>query len=105
MVVAAGAVLLNLALKLFWLVGSDTFELKASARLLSVQLRSILLLRCALLLLGGVVLPLCSPRASLTAVEFVVALSGEVLGRYLFFVSVVPKNMAASYLSGGKVAA
>ena len=28
------------------------------------------------------------------------ALAGELLGRYLFFVSVVPKNMAASFFSG-----
>jgi hypothetical protein len=30
---------------------------------------------------------------------------GEFVGRYLFFVSVVPKNMAASYLTAGKAAA
>jgi DMSO reductase anchor subunit len=103
-VAAASGLLLNLALKLFWLVSSETFELKATARLLSVQLRSLLLFRCVLLLLGGVVLPLYSASASATAVAFVLALFGEIAGRYLFFVSVVPKNMAASFLSAGKVA-
>jgi len=34
-----------------------------------------------------------------------VALSGEILGRYLFFVSVVPKNMAAPYVVAGSMAA
>ena len=40
------------------------------------------------------------PAAALAA-----ALAGEILGRYLFFVSVVPKNMAASYVASGKAAA
>jgi hypothetical protein len=38
-------------------------------------------------------------------ISLLIALAGEVLGRYVFFVSVVPKNMAASYLSAGKAAA
>lgn len=104
-VVAAGAVLLNTALKLLWLVSADAFELKASGRLLSAQLRSLLLLRCLLLLLGGIVLPLYSPIWIGTAAAFVLAFSAEILGRYLFFVSVVPKNMAASYLTARKAAA
>jgi len=33
------------------------------------------------------------------------ALAGEILGRYLFYVGVVPKNMAASYVASGKEAA
>jgi hypothetical protein len=32
------------------------------------------------------------------AAALLVALSGEIVGRYLFFVSVVPKHMAAPYL-------
>jgi hypothetical protein len=32
-------------------------------------------------------------------VSLVAALGMEILGRYLFFVSVVPKNIAASYLN------
>jgi hypothetical protein len=34
-----------------------------------------------------------------------VVFCSELIGRYLFFVSVVPKNMAASYLTAGKAAA
>ena len=56
-VAAAGAQLLNLALKFLWLVSSDTFELKATARLLSMKLRSLMMVRSALLVLGGIVLP------------------------------------------------
>jgi hypothetical protein len=96
---------LNLAVKFLWLVNSDVFELKASARLLSAQLRSLLLLRCALLVLGGIVLPLQAQGAVSLAFALAMAFSGEILGRFLFFVSVVPKNMAASYLSGQKAAA
>ena len=33
------------------------------------------------------------------------ALAGEILGRYLFFVSVVPRQMAAAYLPAAREAA
>jgi DMSO reductase anchor subunit len=103
-IIAAGLQLLNLAIKFFWLVSSDVFELKASARLLS-QLRSLLLLRSALLIFGGIILPLQSHGVVGLAGALALAFSGEILGRYLFFVSVVPKNMAASYLGSRKAAA
>jgi formate dehydrogenase iron-sulfur subunit len=102
---AASLQLLNIAAKFLWLVSSDIFELKASARLLALQLRALLFTRCALLALGGVVLPLRSQSATGLGIAFAATLCGEILGRYLFFVSVVPKNMASSYLSGQRVAA
>jgi len=102
---AAGLQLLNLAIKFFWLVGSDTVELKASARLLCTQLRSLLLVRTALLIVGGIILPLQSRSLAGLDAALALAFSGEILGRYLFFVSVVPKNMAASYLGSHKAAA
>jgi formate dehydrogenase iron-sulfur subunit len=104
-VAAAGLQLLNLTVKFLWLVSSNTFELKASARLLSAQLRSLLLLRSALLVVGGIILPLQSRSALGLAAALAAAFCGEILGRYLFFVSVVPKNMAASYLGSQKAAA
>lgn len=103
-IVAASLQLLNLGLKFLWLVSSDTFELKASARLLSTQLRWLLIVRSGLLVLGGIVLPLYSPGVAFLAVGLAAAFLGEVVGRYLFFVGVVPKNMAAAYLSGRKAA-
>jgi DMSO reductase anchor subunit len=104
--VTAGAVqLLNLAVRFFWMTASDSFELQASARLLSTVLAYPFLTRGALLLLGGIVLPLLWPTTFGTYTSLTLALGGETLGRYLFFVSVVPKNMAASYLSAGKAAA
>ena len=104
-VAAAGAQLLNLVVRFFWMTASDSFELQASARLLSTVLGRPFLARGALLLLGGIVLPLLWPTAYGTYTSFALALAGEILGRYLFFVSVVPKNMAASYLSSGQAAA
>jgi DMSO reductase anchor subunit/ferredoxin len=104
-VIAASAQLLNLAAKFLWLTRSDTFELQASARLLSTTLAACLLLRVALLIAGGIVLPML-PAGRVTAlVALSAALAGEIAGRYLFFVGVVPKNMAATYLKAGSEAA
>ena len=97
--------MLNKAGKFFWLTASDSFELQASARLLSTTLASPFLGSGALLCLGGIILPLFVPTRAGACVSLLIALIGQVLGRYVFFVSVVPKNMAASYLSAGKAAA
>jgi DMSO reductase anchor subunit len=104
-VAAAGLQLLNLAIKFLWLVSSEVFELKASARLLSTQLRSLLLLRSALLIVGGMILPLESRGIGSLTSALALAFCGEILGRYLFFVTVVPKNMAAAYLGSHKAGA
>jgi DMSO reductase anchor subunit/Fe-S-cluster-containing dehydrogenase component len=105
-VVAATAQLYNLIAKFLGLVRSDVFELHASGRLLSKVLGPALQLRAILLVVGGVILPLLLPAHVVPAwVALAAALAGEILGRYLFFVSVVPKNIAATYLTvGGKAA-
>ena len=108
-VAGAGAQLLNHGLRFLWLIRSDEFELQGSARLLSADLQNLFLARFALLMAGGVVLPL----AGLHAPALALALAGELFGRYLFFVSVVPRNMAAGFFESaslpvapsGKVAA
>jgi Fe-S-cluster-containing dehydrogenase component/DMSO reductase anchor subunit len=81
------------------LIGSDTVELRGTARLLSTVLAPTLVLRGALLVIGGIVIPLVSRDAFgwLAALGF--ALTGEIAGRYLFFVSVVPRHMTAAYLA------
>lgn len=100
-VAAASAQLLNNALRFLRLNASDSFERHSSARLLSTVLSSRFLCRGALLIAGGIVLPLLSSSHLGLAAAFAAALGGEILGRYLFYVSVVPKNIAASYVASG----
>jgi formate dehydrogenase iron-sulfur subunit len=105
--VAAGAAaqLLSQVLKFFWLSRSDQLELRASALLLSGRLKNAFLLRLAVLIAAGVVLPLTAHSRPTLAAALALALLGEWLGRWLFFVSVVPKNMAAAFTSPRKAAA
>ncbi len=93
--VAAGAQLLNQLLKLLRLMRSDVFEMRASARLLVNDFSTLFLVRLALLVIGGIVLPL----AGYEQFALLPALGGELASRYLFFVSVVPRNMAASFIA------
>ena len=103
-IAAATAQLLNQAIKFLWMTASDCFELQASTRLLSTVLASSFLVRCGLLIAGAIVVPLLSDRPVALLAGFATALAGEIIGRYLFFVSVVPKNMAASYIAAREAA-
>jgi len=94
----AGGELVALALQFFRLSASDAVELQATARLLATTLASRLVARGVLLALGAIALPLFTSVPAALWVAFALALGGEVLGRYLFFVSAVPKHMAAPYL-------
>ena len=94
-----------LALRFLRLTASDRIELRGTARLLSTVLASRVVLRGVLLAFGGIVLPLVAagPESPVSAGMFAIgalllAFAGELLGRYLFFVSVVPTHMAAPYL-------
>jgi formate dehydrogenase iron-sulfur subunit len=101
----AGAQLLLVALRFVRLVATDSIELKGTARLLSTTLQPLFLARALLLGAGGVVLPLVAFPSALPWIAFVLALTGEIIGRYLFFVSVVPTHMATPYLDIGSEAA
>jgi formate dehydrogenase iron-sulfur subunit len=113
----AGVQFLLLALKFFRCVASDSLELRGTARLLSTVLVRHVLARGVLLALGGIVLPLMAHGPAeaglyglgLSAGPFLaalaLALAGEILGRYLFFVSVVPQHLAAPYLAAASEAA
>jgi Fe-S-cluster-containing dehydrogenase component/DMSO reductase anchor subunit len=91
---AGGATqLITQTLKFFWLSRSEQFELRASALLLAGRLRQLFLIRLAILVVAGLVLPLIGPLAW----SFPLAIASEFLGRWLFFVSVVPKNTAAAF--------
>jgi DMSO reductase anchor subunit len=94
----AGSQLVVLALKFFRLSGADTVELQASSRLLATTLRRPFVARGVLLALGGIAMPLYTSNAAVLWAAALLAIAGEILGRYLFFVSAVPKHPAAPYL-------
>ena len=63
-----------------------------------LEFASHLLVRGVLLALGAIALPLYSSSAPALWVAFAATLASETLGRYLFFVSAVPRHMTAPYL-------
>jgi DMSO reductase anchor subunit/ferredoxin len=108
MAVAQAAVF---ALRFLRAVASDSLELKGTARLLSTVLASRLLLRGLLLATGAIALPLFAtglpdaPGQFVMFLALALALAAEILERYLFFVSVVPKHLAAPYIASASEAA
>jgi Fe-S-cluster-containing dehydrogenase component/DMSO reductase anchor subunit len=92
-ILATVAQLGNQLAKLRLLRASAIHELNASARLFRTHLRKRLAARVTLSALAVAALAI-SPAAA-----FCLALAAELLGRHLFFVSVVPKRMAAAYLA------
>ena len=96
--VAATFCAVSLAVKILRLRFATRHELFASWQLLSSVLLNKLLLRTALLV-TGVSLSLGGDALAVRALGFLVLLASEFLGRYLFFVSVVPSNIASGYLA------
>lgn len=80
--------------RLLSLVRSREHEKQATARLLCGPLSRLFLLRLGLLAAGAMGLP----AAGFPVAGFAAAFVASLLGRYLFFVSVVPKNMAMPFL-------
>jgi DMSO reductase anchor subunit len=109
------AQLLLVSVRFLRLIASDSLELRGTARLLSTVLRPAFVTRLGLVVLGAIVLPLLATQAGgpewlvgvrpVFGAALLVALSGEIVGRYLFFVSVVPMHMTAPYVAGTKEAA
>jgi DMSO reductase iron-sulfur subunit len=103
--IAGGAAqLLTQSLKFLWMSRSEGFELRASALLLSSRLQKAFVARLAVLVLAGIVLPLETHSTTTAAAALLLGLAGEWLGRWLFFVSVVPKSIAAAFTSVGRAA-
>jgi DMSO reductase anchor subunit len=97
-VTLAGFIALVLGgVKFIWLLRSETHELRGTARLLSTVLAMRLLLRFILLGAGLLLLPYADSPSMAFALALLIA-AGEFLGRFLFFVSVVPTNIASEYL-------
>jgi formate dehydrogenase iron-sulfur subunit len=101
----AGAQLVLVALCFVRLIAGGSIELQGTARLLSTTLKPHFIARGILLAVGGIAVPLLATGAASWWGALLVALAAEILGRYLFFVSVVPKHMAAPYLALGSEAA
>jgi DMSO reductase anchor subunit len=107
----AGAQATVFALRFFRSVASDSLELKGTARLLSTVLAGRLVLRGILLAIGAIALPLLAtgladaPGRVLMLGALLVTLAAELIERYLFFVSVVPKHLAAPYIASASEAA
>lgn len=97
------AIMLTAAAKFFRLHRSRRHELRATARLLSTVLAAHLFWRAALMAAALAVAFSSAGRGSAIA-ALLLAAGSELLGRYLFFVSVVPTNMAAGYLAAQEAA-
>jgi Fe-S-cluster-containing dehydrogenase component/DMSO reductase anchor subunit len=118
--VMAAAQLVLFAVRFLVCITSDNLALRGTARLLSSVLRYRLIVRAVTLLLGAVVLPLLviptlttlqpiepllTPAGLALAAALLCAIGSEILGRYLFFVSVVPQHQAMPYVGFGSEAA
>jgi hypothetical protein len=88
----------SLLSKLAWLSKSSAHELYGSWQLHKMPLQGRLAARIMLLLSGVFIICVASSEwLRLSATMFI--LSGEFIGRYLFFVSVVPSDIASGYLA------
>ena len=85
-------------LKMIWFAQSDVHELRGAFRLLFTVLGHRLSLRFLLLSAGLLLLPFAHTEWS-TAPIALMLIAGEFISRYLFFVSVVPTNIATEYLA------
>jgi DMSO reductase anchor subunit len=94
---AAGGQFVVLALK-FFNMNAGTIEAKASSMLLTTTFRRLFITRGVLLALGAIALPLFTSQPAVLWLALLMALTAETIGRYLFFVSAVPKHLVAPYL-------
>jgi formate dehydrogenase iron-sulfur subunit len=117
-VLLSGGQLLLQVIRFFRCSASDSLALRGTARLLSTVLSRHVIARAVLLVLGGIVIPIVTGWDPAEAARYVpgpadagrygallCALASELLGRYLFFVSVVPTHLAAPYLEAAREAA
>lgn len=96
--VAAVLSLVILACKLIRLRRSQQHELRGSWQLLTDAVSGHLLARVALMCAGVALLARADELWARVAIA-VVMMASEAIGRYLFFVTVVPSNIASGYLA------
>jgi formate dehydrogenase iron-sulfur subunit len=95
---AFGFALITTGLKLARLARSSVHELHGSWQLLTVVSSNLFLIRCLLPSIGLALLPL-EAAAWIRIAIAALMIAGEFIGRYLFFVTVVPTNIASGYLA------
>jgi len=95
---AALAITMQQAIKFVWLWRSPVFELRASAELLRYRFPRLFALRIYAPPALAIALLLLHQHLWIRFACIATAITFEIAGRYLFFVTVVPKNMAAPYL-------
>lgn len=83
--------------KLYWFARSSTHQLYGTWQLLSTTLSSKVILRFGLVI-GGLWLFGMGNDVLTRTGALLLIFAGEFIGRYLFFVSVVPTNMASGFL-------
>lgn len=112
----AGAMQLSVLLaKLFYLRDNQSDELYGSTFLLIRRFKNIFLARLGFLVLGSFIFPFAlfhrldlghlvpGKLITFALISFLFSFAGEIIGRFLFFVTVVPKNIPGSFFadSGG----
>jgi DMSO reductase anchor subunit len=96
--IAAGiATIVALGIKILWLARSAAHERRGTYILLFTVLSNLLMFRILLLSAGLLLVPFAQTRWTALPVALLL-IGGEFISRYLFFVSVVPSNIATEYL-------
>ena len=99
LVIASALMVLTVSgLKTTWCALSPVHELHSTWQLLSTTLSKHFIVRF-LLLAAGVLLLDATEQQWAHIVGALVVITGEFVGRYLFFISVVPTNMATGFLA------
>ncbi|KAA6458668.1 4Fe-4S ferredoxin [Acidobacteria bacterium AB60] len=96
--IAAGLMAATELSRIAWLVRSPVHELHGAGQLINTVFSHHVMMRFVLPCAGMVLLAFCG-QVWVRLALMVVVLAGEFVGRYLFFVSVVPTNMAREYLA------
>ncbi|MGA2889040.1 MAG: DmsC/YnfH family molybdoenzyme membrane anchor subunit [Terracidiphilus sp.] len=96
-IIAGISTILAAGIKMIWLARSATHERRGVFVLLFTVLSNLLIVRVLLLSAGLLLIPFAQSRWMAVPIAFLL-IAGEFVSRYLFFVSVVPSNIATEYL-------
>lgn len=97
-IIAGIATIFAAGIKMIWLARSAAHERRGVFILLFTVLSNLLMLRVLLLSAGLLLVPFAQTRWMAAPIALLL-IAGEFVSRYLFFVSVVPSNIATEYLA------